>query len=80
MLVWTLEDPSAVNEGALALSIEGVFVVKVWTRGVATETEGATETGAATEVEVTVVVATEVGWFKFLLQSAMLSRTDLASV
>ncbi len=41
---WTLEVPSAVNEVALAPSIEGgLIVVEVWACGVATETVGATE-------------------------------------
>ncbi len=66
ILDWTFEDPSAVNEGALAPSIEGgLFVVEIGTFGVATETVGATEvraaTEVATEVEVAVVVTTEVG-------------------
>ncbi len=56
ILVWTLEDPSKVNEGALAPSTEGgLIVVEVLTCRVATETVGATEVSAA------IVVATEVG-------------------
>ncbi len=48
---WTLEDPSGVNEGALVPSIEGgLFVVEVGTCGVAIETGGATDVGAAIEV------------------------------
>jgi hypothetical protein len=44
ILVWTLEDPSKVNECALAPSTEGgLIVVELWTCGVATETVGATE-------------------------------------
>ena len=44
IFVWTLEDPSNVNEGALAPSTEGrLNVVEVRTCGVATETVGATE-------------------------------------
>jgi hypothetical protein len=44
ILDWTLEVPSAVNEGALAPSIEGsLFVEEVGTCEVATETVGATE-------------------------------------
>ena len=64
ILVWTLEDPSKVNECALAPSTEGgLIVVELWTCGVATETGGATDVGAvvkvATEVVVTVVAASE---------------------
>ena len=44
IFVWTLEDPSKVNEGALAPSTEGgLIVVEVLTCGVALETVGATE-------------------------------------
>ena len=44
VFVWTLENPSFVNEGALAPSTEGgLIVVEFWTCGVATETVGATE-------------------------------------
>ena len=46
ILVWTLEDPSKVNECALAPSTEGgLIVVELWTCGVATVV--ATEVGAA---------------------------------
>ena len=67
-----------VNEGPLAPSIEGGLFVEVRTVEVATVTGGATE-GV---VKVTVAVASEAVGAECvcLLQSAILSRTDLASV